>query len=194
MQVVVSIAGACRFAIYQMDVVTAFLGSKLEAKVYVLLPEGILGSTQVPSLNRSLYRLKHLPRCWYTTIDAFLIGEMGFRHGRFDRCIYTNERRSVLALHVDDILITGTLKNIHHIHQKLKAKFQMVDFGPISQFLGMVITRQEQKRQIYFSQQGYIDRELETIAIAECEPVATPIDKDKPGPRMGEDPSCDQHL
>jgi len=70
----------------------------------------------------------------------------------------------------------------------------MVDLGPVSHFLAMVITRQEQKRQIYVSQQGYIDRVLETFAMTECKPVATPIDKDKPGPRMGGDPSCDQDL
>jgi len=186
-RVVLSIAAARGFKIYQMDVVTAFLGSKLEEEVYVSLPEGILGNTRVASLNRSLYGLKQSPRCWYTTIDAFLIGEMGFRRGRFDCCIYTDERGSVLALYVDDILITGTSKNIYHIRQQLKAKFEMVDLGPVSHFLGMVITREEQRRQIYVSQQGYIDRVLETFAMTECKPVATPIDKDKPGPRMGEE-------
>ena len=40
-----SIAAGGVFEIYQMDVVTAFLCSKLEEEVYVSLPEGILGST-----------------------------------------------------------------------------------------------------------------------------------------------------
>jgi len=30
--------------------------------------------------------------------------------------------------------------------------------------------------------------------MTECKPVVTPIDKDKPGPRMGEDPSCNWDL
>jgi len=151
-RVVLSIAATRRFKIYQMDVVTAFVGSKLEEEVYVLLPEGILGSMRVASLNRSLYRFKQWPSGWYTTINAFLIGEMEFRHGRFDFCIYTEERGSVFALYVDDILITGTSTNIHHIRQQLKAKFPMVDLGPVSHFVGMVITRKKQKRQIYISQ------------------------------------------
>jgi len=193
-RVVLSITATHGFKIYQMDIVTGFLGSKIEEEVYVSLPEGILGSTRVASLNRSLYGLKQSPRCWYTTIDAFLIGKMGIRRGRFDCCIYTDEHGSVLALYVDDILITGTSKNIHQIRQQLKAKFEMVDLGPVSHFLGMVIIRKAEKRQIYFSQQGYIDQVLEIFAITECKPVARPIDKDKPGLRMREDLSCNWEL
>jgi len=70
----------------------------------------------------------------------------------------------------------------------------MVDFGPVSHFLGMVITRKEQNRQIYVSQQGYIDRVLEMFAMTECKPVATPMNMDKPRPSIGEDPSCDRDL
>ena len=44
-RVVLSVAAARGFEIYQMDVVTAFLGSKLEEEVYVTVPEGILGCT-----------------------------------------------------------------------------------------------------------------------------------------------------
>jgi len=54
-RVVPSIAAARGFEIYQIDVVTAFLGSKLEEEVNVSLPECILGSTRVASLNRSEY-------------------------------------------------------------------------------------------------------------------------------------------
>ena len=111
-QVVLSIAAVRGFEIYQMDVVTAFLKSKLEEEVYVTLPEGILGCTRVASLNRSLYGLKQSPRCWYMTIDYFLLVEMGFQHGRFDCCIYTNGQDRILALYIDDILITGISKNI----------------------------------------------------------------------------------
>ena len=64
-RVALSIAAVPGFEIYQIDLVTIFLGSKLEEEVYVTLPEGILGCTQVASLNRSLYGLKQSPRCWY---------------------------------------------------------------------------------------------------------------------------------
>jgi len=74
-----AIAGTRGYAVNQMDVVTAFLGSKLDEEIYVHLPLGVLGGQRVAQLNRSLYGLKQSPRCWYTTIDEFLVSQVGFR-------------------------------------------------------------------------------------------------------------------
>jgi len=76
---------------------------------------------------------------------------MDFRHRHFDCCIYTDTHGSPLALYVDDILISCTLKNMNLIRQQLKAKFEMVDLGPVSHFLGMVITRKAHNRHVYIS-------------------------------------------
>ena len=75
-RVVLSTAASCDFEVYQMEVVTAFLGSKLNKKVYVSLPNSVLGGPRLASLNRSLYGLKQSPRCWYETIDTFLNKEL----------------------------------------------------------------------------------------------------------------------
>ena len=107
-RVVLSIAAATAFAVRQMDVVTAFLGSELHEEVYVTLPPGVFGEHRLASLNRSLYGLKQSPCCWYTTIDSFLITKMGFGRGRFDYYIYTHDNGTILALYVDDMLIAGT--------------------------------------------------------------------------------------
>ena len=53
-RVVLSIAAAKGFAVHQMDVVTAFLGSELHEEVYVTLPPGVFGEHRLASLNRSL--------------------------------------------------------------------------------------------------------------------------------------------
>jgi len=82
-RVVLSIAAAKGFAVRQMDVVMAFLGSELHEKVYVSLPVGVCGGDRLTCLNRSLYRLKQSPRCWYTTSNNFPITKMGFHRGRF---------------------------------------------------------------------------------------------------------------
>jgi len=139
--VVQSIPAATVLEIYQIDVVKAFMGSRHVEQVDVSLPEGILSSTRVASLHRSLYRLKQLPRYWYTGIHTFLISEMGFHFRQFNCCIYTDKQESILALYIDDIVITGTSKNIHHMHPMLKAKFEIVALEPVIHFLGMVITR-----------------------------------------------------
>ena len=89
--VVLSVAAAKGFAVHQMNVVTAFLGSELHEEVYVSLPVGVFGRERLACRNRSLYGLKQSPRCWYTTIDNFLITKIGFRRGRFDCCVYTHD-------------------------------------------------------------------------------------------------------
>jgi len=55
---VLSIAAAKGFAVRQMDVVRAFLGSELHEEVYVLLQVGVFGDERLACLNRSLYGLK----------------------------------------------------------------------------------------------------------------------------------------
>ena len=119
-RVVLSIAAAKGFAVRQMDVVTAFLGSELHEEVYVSLPVGVFGRERLACLNRSLYGLKQSPRCWYTTIDNFLITKMGFRRGRFDCCVYTHDNGTILALYVDDMLIAGALGEVKLVCDKLK--------------------------------------------------------------------------
>ena len=79
--ILLAIAGSRRYTVIQMDVVTAFLGSKLDEEVYVRLPLGVLGGPRLASLNRSLHGLKQSPRCWYTTIDNFLVKQLGFTRG-----------------------------------------------------------------------------------------------------------------
>jgi len=42
-RIILAIAGTPGYAVHQMDVVTAFLGSKLDEEIYVHLPLGVLG-------------------------------------------------------------------------------------------------------------------------------------------------------
>ena len=93
-----SIAAAKGFAVRQIDVVTAFLGSELHEEVYVSLPVWVFGQEKLACRNRSLYGLKQSPRCWYTTIDNFLITKMGFRQGMFDCWVYTHDNGTILVL------------------------------------------------------------------------------------------------
>jgi len=60
-RIVLVIARMCRYVLHQMDVVTAFLGSKLDQEIYVHLLLGVLRGPRVGRLNRSLYGLKQSP-------------------------------------------------------------------------------------------------------------------------------------
>jgi len=58
------IAGTRRYTVYQMDVVMAFLGSKLDEESYVHLRLAVLGCPRIAQLNHSLHGHKQSPRCW----------------------------------------------------------------------------------------------------------------------------------
>jgi len=195
-RVVLSIAAAKGFAVRQMDVVMAFLGSELHEEVYVSLPVGVCGGERLTCLNRSLYGLQQSLRCWYTTSNNFPITKMRFHRGRFDCCIYTHDNGTILPLCVDDMLIAGALGDVKLVCDKLKSKFEMVDLGTVSRFLGMVVSMDTNGHMISWTQEGYIDRVLEMfgIQVASCKPVGTPMEKDKLGMKGGGNKPCDRTL
>ena len=189
--VLLSITAVKGFAVWQMDVVTAFLGSELQEEVYISLPVGMFEGERLACLNRSLYPLKQSPRCWYTTINNFLITRMGFRRGRFDCCVYTHDNRIQLALYVDDMLIAGALGEVKLVCYKLKGKFEMVDLGSVNHFLCIVVSMDTGIHTISLTHEGYIDRVLERFGMANCKPVGTSMEKDKLGMQGGGDKPCD---
>jgi len=193
-RILLAIAGSRGYAVYQMDVVTAFLGSELNEEVNINLPLGVLGGPRLARLNRSLYGLRQSPRCWYTTIDEFLVKQLEFKRGRFDCGIYTHVNGTILALYVDDILIAGEEGIVSNIRKRLKARFDMVDLGLVEHFLGMVITRDFCERKVHLTQEGYIGRILGKFGMLDCNPISTPLDKEKPHARLEEEEACDKGL
>jgi len=185
--VMFSIVAAKGLAVCQIHVVTAFLGSELQEEVYLSLPMGVFGEERLACLNRSLYGLKQSPRCWYTTIDNFPITRMGFSRGRFDCCVYTHNNGMIRALYVDNMLIAGALGEVKLICDILKGKFEIVDNGTVSLFLGMVVSMDTGGHMISLTQEGYIDWVLERFDMTEWKPVGTPMEKDKPGMKGGGD-------
>ena len=176
-RILLAIAGSRGYTVIQMDVVTTFLGSKLDEEVYLRLPRGVLGGPRLARLNRSLYGLKQSPRCWYTTIDNFLVKQLGFKRGRFDCCIYTHTNGTILALYVDDLLIAGEENFISNIRKRLQQRFDMLDLGLVENFLGIVVTRDLRAHKIYITQaqEGYIGRILEKFRMLDCKPIAVKI-------------------
>jgi hypothetical protein len=54
----------------------SFLHGELEEEIYMLQPEGFTEKGKeklVCMLNKSLYGLKQVPRCWYKRFDSFVI-------------------------------------------------------------------------------------------------------------------------
>ena len=78
--------------IHQLDVKSAYLNGTIDINIYMTQPEGFVDSSQpdyVCKLKRSLYGLKQSARCWYNTLDAFLVSS-GYRKSNADNSIYIN--------------------------------------------------------------------------------------------------------
>jgi hypothetical protein len=79
----------------------------------------------VCKLNKALYRLKQSPKLWFDTLAAFL-AELG----------------TFIAAFVDDLQLIGpSLDTINEIKATLYAKFQIIDLGASSFYLGIEVTR-----------------------------------------------------
>jgi hypothetical protein len=168
--------------IEQMDFIAAFLHSKLQETVYMQQPTGYHdGTRRACRLLRALYGLKQSPRAWYETLIEFLHG-LGYTRTAADYSVLYNSNGTTIAIYVDDLLIFGKqLSIIQDLKAELNASFNMTDLGPCAFYLGIEVTRDRKARTITLSQAGYIEKLLRAFGMANCRPVATPLE---PGARF----------
>lgn len=61
--------------VHQMDVSSAFLNGKLSEKLYMTQPEGFIEKGKenfVCKLDKAIYGFKQAPKCWNSSLDAYL--------------------------------------------------------------------------------------------------------------------------
>ena len=115
------------------DVEGAFLqGGSLcreQGELFVELPPGGAPGIEKGSLLRikkAVYGLIDAPREWYTALQQTM-DESGFKRSQLDSCLYYAWEKGhligALAIHVDDILFTGTTEFQESYMQKLKNKY-----------------------------------------------------------------------
>ncbi|KAL0373180.1 UNVERIFIED_CONTAM: Retrovirus-related Pol polyprotein from transposon RE1 [Sesamum calycinum] len=99
---------------YHMDIKNAFLYCDLNETVYMEQPPDYVaqGKKQrmVCKLKKAIYGLKQRPRAWFDKFSR-IIGEFGFPQCQADHLVFvqnTGLDMVVLAIYVDDIMITGS--------------------------------------------------------------------------------------
>ena len=145
-------------------------------------PEGFEEKSKenmVCKFNKSLYGLKKVPREWYHKFHSFMLSQ-GYKRSDTDHCLYTKQAKDgsllILILYVDDMLIAG--KNIHEVDalkSKLNATFDMKDLGEANHILGMRIVRKKDKKLLFLSQSGYIDKALKRFNMEGGKALSTPL-------------------
>ena len=109
-QILLSIAAALNYEIWQMDVKTTFLNGNLEERIYMKQPDGFVVKGQeskICQLLKSIYGLKQAFRSWNIRFDE-AVKTFEFDQSVEEPCVYKkiyNGKVTVLVLYVDDILL-----------------------------------------------------------------------------------------
>ncbi|MCF8701912.1 hypothetical protein L3054_11040 [Corynebacterium sp. MC-10] len=179
-RVVLTIALSRSWPIHQLDVKNAFLHGNLNEIVYMYQPLGFRDPARpdhVCLLRKSLYGLKQAPRAWYQRFAEY-VATIGFSHSTSDNSLFIFCRGKDIAyilLYVDDIILTASSDSLRlGIMSKLATEFAMKDLGPLSYFLGIAVSRDNNS--LFMSQSSYAEDILDRAGMSQCKPCPTPVD------------------
>lgn len=191
------LALAARFdlELEQMDAVTAFIQGDVSEEIYMAQPKEYQQGNKVCKLNKALYGLKQASRLWNTKLDIAL-KEIGFQRSKVDPCIYFNVNGHLMTfvgIYVDDsITASNDIETKRRLKDGLHKRFKMKDLGELKSCVGLRITRNRDKGEIYVDQERHIIDLLNKFNMADCNPVSTPSDPNQKltkdmGPKTTED-------
>ncbi len=167
--------------IEQLDIITAFLESKLKEAVYVEQPYGFEETKSskyvcVCRLLRALYGMKQSPRGLYFTLINYLIF-VGFQRLEKDHCVFIHETGIIIAIYVDHLLIQGPdINQINYLKEEFRRRFQMKNLGALFWYLGMEVTRDRANQTLYINQSMYTNRILANLGMDECKSTKVPME------------------
>ena len=167
----------------QGDVTCAFLHAHLDEgeDVYIEMPQGFKkygknGRSKVLKLKRSLYGLRQSPRAFWKYMVEKLT-DCGLKQSNFDPCLFVG-KDVVAVMYCDDILMwSRDEKHIYALGVLLREKgVDLEEEGDAAGFLGVKLTRIEATGQILMTQEGLIDRVIESLGLIndQSTPKATP--------------------
>ena len=165
---------------HQLDVSNAFLHGNLQEKVFSQQPTGFVDPRRpddVCLLTRSLYGLRQAPRAWFERFVSH-VTSLGFVQSKADSSLFVYNRdgaTAYLLLYVDDMILSASTPSLlRQVIARLHDAFAVKDMGPVRHFLGINVRRDSAG--FFLSQSQYADELLERAGMANCKPVATPID------------------
>ncbi|KAK4406515.1 Retrovirus-related Pol polyprotein from transposon RE1 [Sesamum angolense] len=180
-RVLFSLAVNLNWPMYQIDIKNAFLYGDLNETVYMEQPPGFVAQGEkqrmVCKLKKAIYGLKQSPRAWFDKFSR-IIGEFGFSRCQADHSVFVQTTKTgmvVLAVYVDDILITGSdIDGIEEAKTYLQKHFVTKDLGRTRYFLGIEIAHS--KHGVSLSQRKYACDLLQEAGLLGTKPVDTPMD------------------
>ena len=185
---VIGTAVSKRHRVVTLDVTRAFLQtpSQENSTTYVEFPKG---SEQYDEHRRpcvmqvvsALYGLPGSPRAFNAAVNDLMLG-LGFQRGEADPCLYVRGD-TVVAVHVDDFLITGPDAEIDPLIAELKQRFKLKEQGNISSFLGLHFVRDGMYGDMTVDLYSMEAELITEFRMEHCNPKHTPASE---GQQLGE--------
>ncbi|KMQ86061.1 retrovirus-related pol polyprotein from transposon tnt 1-94 [Lasius niger] len=181
-RMLLTIAGSKNWIVKHFDAKTAFINGELKEDIYMRQPKGnrinIGDEKKVCKLKKSIYGLKQAAKSWNDKLKETL-QMYGFMQGEADSCLFAkqeNENLILLAVYVDDMLVTGnSRKFIQDTMQTLGKQFDVIDLGEVKHYVGIEVTR-DINGIFYLNQRSYIQKLIENTKMENSKPSAIPLD------------------
>ena len=180
-RVLLSIALDQSWPLHQLDVSNAFLYGDLDEMVFMEQPPGYVApgeSFAVCLLKKAIYGLKQSPRAWFHKFSQLLFS-YGFVSTVSDPTVMrkrTPHGCVILAVYVDDIIITGSDDaEVTATKAYLAQHFVTRDLSPPRYFLGLEIAYRP--GQMSICQRKYVLDLLEETGMLGCKPASSPMEQ-----------------
>ena len=130
-----------------IDVITTYLYGSIYNEIFMKIPKGFRlpenntkpHSMYLIKLQRSLYGLKQSGCMWYNRLNKYLLKE-GYANNPICPCIFIEKLETgfaIIAVHVDDLNLVGTLQEFTKTTKYLKKEFEMKDLRKTKFCLGL---------------------------------------------------------
>jgi hypothetical protein len=167
--------------VWHVDFRNAFQNGAADYRIFIRQPPGftnLQNPHHVLLLLKSLYRLKQASRIWFMILGQLIL-DLGFTECQTDQCtFYSNDRRILIAIYGDDLLMIGKPEDNEHCINELSKRFKLRNHGPVSSFLGINVTYENDGIQL--NQIGYIHRKAEEFGLTNSKPWDIPLDPSLP--------------
>jgi len=146
LRIITALATQKNFKIKQIDVNSAYLNANLTEDIYMKSPEGYESNKNTFwKLNKALYGLKQSGKAWNDQLNNILL-KINFKRLKCDPCLYKKENKHgnitcILAVYVDDILLTGNESEINQTTSLIKKYFEIKELGDAKFIIGIKFER-----------------------------------------------------
>lgn len=124
-----------------------------------------------------MYGLKQASRLWNIKLTDALL-KVGFIQSNYDYSLFTKKENGhtvIILIYVDDLLITGSCKNlIGQGKEALHKQFKVKDFGDLKYFLGIEVLRSDCG--ILLNKRKYVLELISELGLSGAKPSPTPLE------------------